>query len=143
MKVICCDLPYADNIEIHALSDLHLGDVHCEYKAITEKLAYILNTPNAYCLLDGDLMDAAIASSVGDTYSASIQPMEQLKQCVKLFKPWRGTGIQASFFDYACDLPERQGKAHVGETVRRHKWHREQTDRANTAEPSTRTSRGY
>jgi hypothetical protein len=32
-------------------------------------------------------MDAAIASSIGDTYGASLQPMEQLKQCVKLFEP--------------------------------------------------------
>jgi hypothetical protein len=32
-------------------------------------------------------MDTAISSSVGDTYGASIQPMEQLKHCVRLFEP--------------------------------------------------------
>lgn len=87
MKAIKCDLPYAEQIEIHPMSDLHIGDAHCDYKSILERIEYIKNTPNAYCILDGDLMDTAIASSVGDTYGAAIQPMEQLKSCVKLFEP--------------------------------------------------------
>ena len=32
-------------------------------------------------------MDTAICSSIGDTYGANLQPMEQLKQCVKIFEP--------------------------------------------------------
>ena len=87
MKAIRCDLPYAETIEIHPIADLHLGDPHSDYKAIVERIEHIKNTDNAYCILDGDLMDAAIASSIGDTYGASLQPMEQLKQCVKLFEP--------------------------------------------------------
>lgn len=87
MKTIRCDLPYAEIIEIHPLSDLHLGDIHADYSIIKEKINYVANTENAYCILDGDLMDTAIASSVGDTYGAALQPMEQLKQCVKIFEP--------------------------------------------------------
>lgn len=87
MKVIRCDLDIDGVIEIHTMSDLHIGDAMCDYKAIMEKIEYIKNTPNAYCILDGDLMDSAIASSIGDTYGAGIQPMEQLKHCVKIFEP--------------------------------------------------------
>lgn len=87
MKAIRCDLPYAEKIEIHPMADLHLGDNNSDFKLIMERIEYIKNTPNAYCILGGDLMDAAIASSIGDTYGANLQPMEQLKQCVKLFKP--------------------------------------------------------
>ncbi len=87
MKAIRCDLPYAEKIEIHPMSDLHIGDMHCDYKSILARIEYIKNTPNAYCILDGDLMDMAIATSVGDTYGAGIQPMEQLKHCVRLFEP--------------------------------------------------------
>lgn len=87
MKTIRCDLPYAEQIEIHPLSDLHIGDRNCDYKSILERIEYIKNTPNCYCILDGDLMDCAIATSVGDTYGASIQPMEQLKHSVRLFEP--------------------------------------------------------
>ena len=87
MKPIRCDLPYADVIEILPLADLHIGDSQCDYKLVLDTIEYIKNTPNAYCILDGDLMDTAIASSIGDTYSASLQPMEQLKHCVKIFEP--------------------------------------------------------
>ena len=89
MRAIKCDLPYADTIEIHPMADLHIGDAQCDYKGILERLEYIKNTPNAYVILDGDLMDTAIANSVGDTYGAKLQPMEQLKHCVKLFEPIR------------------------------------------------------
>ena len=89
MRAIKCDLPYADVIEIHPMADLHIGDAHCDYKGILERLDYIKSTPNAYVILDGDLMDTAISSSVGDTYGATLSPMEQLKECVKLFEPIR------------------------------------------------------
>lgn len=87
MKTIRCDLPFAKQIEIHPMSDLHIGDNCCDFKLIMERINYIKETPNAYCILDGDLMDTAIASSIGDTYGANLQPMEQLKTCVKIFEP--------------------------------------------------------
>jgi predicted phosphodiesterase len=87
MKAIRCDLPYAETIEIHPMADLHIGDSQCDFKLIMERIEHIKVTPNAYCILDGDLMDTAIASSIGDTYGANLQPMEQLKQCVKIFEP--------------------------------------------------------
>ena len=88
MKAIRCDLPQGlDGIEILPLADMHIGDRCCDFKLIQRRIDYIRGTPNAYCILNGDLMDTAIASSVGDTYAASLQPMEQLKQCVKIFAP--------------------------------------------------------
>lgn len=87
MKAIKCNLPYAEQIELHPMADLHLGDPHSDYREIVARIEHIRDTENAYCILDGDLMDAAIASSIGDTYGASLQPMEQLKECVKLFEP--------------------------------------------------------
>lgn len=74
-------------IEVHPMSDLHIGDSCSDFKLIVERIEYIKNTPNAYCILNGDLMDTAIASSIGDTYGANLQPMEQLKHCVKIFDP--------------------------------------------------------
>jgi predicted phosphodiesterase len=66
---------------------MHIGDAMCDFKKVLADIDYIAKTPNAYCILNGDLMDTAIASSVGDTYGANLQPMEQLKQCVKIFEP--------------------------------------------------------
>lgn len=87
MKAIRCDLPDKGIIEIHPMADLHIGDFNSDYKMIMERIEYIKKTSGAYCVLDGDLMDTAIASSIGDTYGANLQPMEQLKQCVKIFEP--------------------------------------------------------
>jgi predicted phosphodiesterase len=87
MKTIKCDLPYAEKIEIIPLADLHLGDSMSDFKLIMERIEYIKNTENVYCILGGDLMDTAISSSVGDTYGANLKPMDQLSQCVKIFEP--------------------------------------------------------
>lgn len=88
MKCIKCELPDFEKIEIHPLADLHIGDRMCDWKLIQERIEHIAKTDNAYCILDGDLMDTAICSSIGDTYSADpVSPMDQLNLCVKLFAP--------------------------------------------------------
>lgn len=88
MKVIRCDLPKEHKeITILPLADWHLGDPRADYKRITEWLDYLKVKDNAYAILNGDLMDCATRHSIGDTYSATIQPMEQLRQCVTLFEP--------------------------------------------------------
>lgn len=92
MKAIKCDLPYAEQIEIHPMADLHIGDSMSDFKLIMDRIEYIKNTPNAYCILDGDLMDTAVCQSIGDTYGANLQPMEQLKMCVKIFEPLAKAG---------------------------------------------------
>ena len=87
MKAIRCNLPFAEQIEIHPMADLHIGDSMSDYKLIKERIEHIRVTPNAYCILDGDLMDTAVCTSIGDTYGANLQPMEQLKHCVAIFDP--------------------------------------------------------
>lgn len=88
MKTIRIDLPAdLEEIELYPVFDWHIGDSMSDTLLINETLRRIKETPNAFCILGGDLMDTAIASSVGDTYSAHLQPMEQLKLCVKLFEP--------------------------------------------------------
>lgn len=87
MKVITHNLGNFKEIELLPMADLHLGDPHVDFKLIMEWIRYVENTPNAYTILNGDLLDTAIQSSIGDTYGAALQPMEQLKQCVKIFEP--------------------------------------------------------
>ena len=88
MKTIKIDLPAdLEEIELYPLFDWHIGDSMSDAFLIENTLKRIKEAPNAYCILGGDLMDTAIASSIGDTYSAHLQPMEQLKLCVKLFEP--------------------------------------------------------
>ena len=90
MKAIKHDLGDFKEVSILPIADLHLGDPRSDFKQIMTYIEYIKTTPNAFCILNGDLMDAAIQSSIGDTYGAALQPMEQLSQCVKLFDPIKG-----------------------------------------------------
>lgn len=86
MKPIKIDL--SDNIrevELIPISDVHIGDPHCEFQRIKENIEYIESHDNAYAILNGDLMNTAITSSISDTYGETIPPMAQLEQCVKVF----------------------------------------------------------
>lgn len=89
MKVIKHRLGDFEQLQILPLADLHIGDIHSNGQKILEWLKYIEDTPNCYTILNGDLMDTAVKTSIGDTYGATLRPMEQLQQCVKLFEPIR------------------------------------------------------
>lgn len=80
------------NAEIIAFADNHWADPNSDHDKIRADIDYVLNKDNAFCVLNGDLMDCAIASSVGDTYGATLSPMDELRECVNLFKPLADEG---------------------------------------------------
>lgn len=88
MNVIKIDLPKElINVEIHILADLHIGDKFCDMEAIKDKINYIRDTPNAYCILNGDLMNNATKTSISDCYAEVLTPMEQVEMCIELLEP--------------------------------------------------------
>lgn len=88
MKVIKADLPSElATLELHAFADEHIGDMHCDVPRLKERIAYVADTNNAYCVLNGDILDYASRSSIGDTESRTLNIMEQLERAVELFTP--------------------------------------------------------
>lgn len=88
MKVIKIDLPAElSSIELHIFADEHIGDEHCDMKRLHERIEYVKNTPNAFCVMNGDILDNATKTSIGDTYTQVFNPMEQLQRGVELFSP--------------------------------------------------------
>ena len=88
MKVIKIDLPRElSSVEIHTFADEHLGDEHSDLKRLLARIEYVKNTPNAYCILNGDIIDNATKTSIGDTYTQVYNPMEQLAKAVEIFEP--------------------------------------------------------
>lgn len=85
MRVIKHDLPDWETLEIIAMADLHVGDPLSDVRRTKETIAYVKEAENRYLILNGDLMDAAIKSSVGDVYGSTLTPMEQLELCVSIF----------------------------------------------------------
>ena len=74
-------------LEIHPFADEHIGDEYCDIKRLLARIDYVKNTPNAYCILNGDIVDNATKTSIGDTYTQEFNPMEQLQKAVEMFSP--------------------------------------------------------
>lgn len=88
MKAIRIDLSEElKDLEILPVADYHWADPNSDHDKILADIKYIKEHPNVYCVLNGDLMDCAIASSIGDTYGATLSPMDELKVCMELFAP--------------------------------------------------------
>ena len=125
MKVIRHDLGDRENIEILAMADLHLGDQRAAYRKVLEWIEYVRTHDNVFCILNGDLMDTAIVNSLGSTYEASISPMAQIQECVKLFAPIKGKvllidpgnherrALRATSLDMTLIMAEQLGLANV------------------------------
>ena len=85
MKVIKIDLPSElAQIELHTFADEHIGDEHSDIKRVLQRIEYVKNTPNAYCILNGDIIDNATKTSLGDTYTQVLNPMEQLERAIAI-----------------------------------------------------------
>ncbi len=67
--------------EIVRLADIHIGT---DEQFFLDKLDYIAQTQNAYCILNGDLLNNAITSSVSDSYSELLTPTEAMTRSVAL-----------------------------------------------------------
>lgn len=88
MNVIKINLPAElESVEIHVFADEHLGDPHCDVDRLLERIEYVKNTPSAYCILNGDIIDNATKTSIGDTYTQVFNPMEQIQKAVDIFSP--------------------------------------------------------
>lgn len=107
MRAIKADLPsWLKEAEIVAIADWHWSDPRSDHDKILADIEYIKTHDNCYCILNGDIMDCAIASSVGDTYGATLSPMDELKVCVELFRELAQSG------KILCVLPGNHERRH-------------------------------
>lgn len=75
------------SVELHTLSDWHIGDKSCDISAIRRQIQHIHDNKNAYAICNGDLMNNATKTSVSDSYAEEIPPMEQLQMLCDLLEP--------------------------------------------------------
>lgn len=90
MKTIKVELSAdIEELEVHIFADEHIGDEHCDLKRLEERIAHVRDAKNAVCILNGDIIDNATKTSIGDIYTQAFMPAEQLAKAVELFSPLR------------------------------------------------------
>lgn len=88
MKIIKHDLGNKyQKIEVVNMGDLHIGDIGFDEKLLDKEIAKILDTPNRYVVLNGDLINNAIRHSVSDIYTEDLNPQDQLETLIRKFEP--------------------------------------------------------
>lgn len=88
MKTIKINLPKNQTtIRIKPIADIHLGDPHLNVQKLMEDILEIQKDPYTYTILNGDLINNAIKTSVSDCYGEKMSPMEQLEMAKNLFEP--------------------------------------------------------
>lgn len=76
-----------ETLKLHVFSDWHIGDKGCKIDDIHSQINYIIDNPNDYVILNGDLMNNATKTSVSDCYAEEMSPMEQLNTLCELLEP--------------------------------------------------------
>ena len=110
MKTIKINLPEElESIELHIFADEHIGDENCDLQRLKDRIKYVSEKENAYCLLNGDIIDNATKTSIGDTYSAEFNPMEQLKVATELFSPLKGKILAITHGNHEARTYRKEG----------------------------------
>ena len=79
-----------EQVKVHTFADWHIGDAACDMAKIKKQIDEVKEDPNAYCILNGDLVNNATKNSVSDCYSATMSPMEQIETLVEMLTPIKG-----------------------------------------------------
>lgn len=76
-----------DNIQIITVADYHVGNPTCNYDLINKEIEYIKNNDNVYAIVNGDLIENALKTSLGDVYSQKLSPIQQVEKIIEMLKP--------------------------------------------------------
>lgn len=86
-EIITHKFPERPDLHIYAIADVHLGaaeHMEREWKNFT---AHVLEDPNAYIILGGDLMNWGLKNSVSNVYAETMRPREQKREMAEMLKP--------------------------------------------------------
>lgn len=110
MKVIKIDLPKElEKIELHTFADEHIGDEHSDLERLKQRIEYVANNQCAYCVLNGDIIDNATKTSIGDIYANEFNPMQQLEEAVRLFKPLKDKILAITHGNHEARTYKKEG----------------------------------
>lgn len=74
-------------IQLLVLADLHIGNELADLEHIQAMVDYIDQTPNAYFILNGDLVENTTKNSPASVFNDTLNPIQQCAMMVDLLKP--------------------------------------------------------
>ena len=86
-EIITRHFPENNDIKIYPISDVHLGAAEhlaAEWDIFCKR---ILEEPNSYIILGGDLLNNALKSSVSNVYEETMRPREQKRIMAEMLRP--------------------------------------------------------
>jgi len=87
IKMMTWDLQKHHDICIVPLADLHIGCEEFREDVLSEHIRFIEETPEAYAVLLGDLVEAGIRASKSDIWKQRLNPQQQVEECIRLLMP--------------------------------------------------------
>ena len=81
--------PERHDIHIHFIADVHLGArEHLEHEW-ESFCAHLLDDPDAYLILGGDLINNTTRTSVANIFDETMRPRDQKREMMRMLKPLR------------------------------------------------------
>lgn len=78
-----------EEIILVPIADSHDSDAFADEEYVDNRVKFVEHTPNAFALLNGDLMNMATKNSKSDVYADKYNPDEQLDRCIERYWPIR------------------------------------------------------
>lgn len=88
-ELITHHFPDRQDITIYPISDVHLGAAEHMTREWELFCQRVVNEPNSYIILGGDLINNATRNSVSNIFEETMRPREQKKIMVKMLEPIR------------------------------------------------------
>jgi predicted phosphodiesterase len=76
-----------DTVHIYPIGDVHLGSVFCDEKELRRVVQAVKDDLDAYVILMGDMLDMTTRNSVGDIWSQTLTPWQQIDRAAELLEP--------------------------------------------------------
>ena len=81
--------PERPDLDIIPVSDVHLGASEHMWQAWEDFRKQVLESPNTYLVLGGDLINNATRSSVSNVFEETIRPRDQKRMMTAMLEPLR------------------------------------------------------
>lgn len=81
--------PKREDITIIPVSDVHIGAQECNMSAWQSFCKSLVDVPNTYIVIVGDIVNNATKTSVSNVYEETIRPRDQKKLAVEMLTPVR------------------------------------------------------